>query len=132
MSLPSDPIPPTKVSPPPEDTPPTRPTTPGEELDLAAPTRAADGELTGRPHLPGYEIERELGRGGMGVVYLARQTQLNRVVAVKMIRAGAHAEPEDVLRFLGEAEAVARLRHPNIVQLYEAGRHDGLPYFTLE
>src|SRR6266567_1757412 len=91
----ADPIPPTKLDPPPGETPPTRLTSSGEEPDLATPARFAEGEQPGRPHLPGYEIERELGRGGMGVVYLARQTQLNRVVAVKMIRAGAHAEPED-------------------------------------
>ena len=68
----------------------------------------------------------------MGVVYLARQTELNRLVALKMILAGGHAGPEGLARFLAEAEAVAGLQHPNIVQLYEAGEHDGLPYFTLE
>ena len=73
-----------------------------------------------------------LGRGGMGVVYKARHLRLNRPVALKMILAGAYAGPEERERFLREAEAVAGLRHPNIVQIYEVGEHDGRPYFALE
>ncbi len=84
------------------------------------------------PDLPGYQIEGVLGRGGMGVVYRARQLALNRPVALKMVLAGAHAAPEDLVRFLGEAEAAARLQHPNIVPVYEVGRCDGRPYFTAE
>jgi hypothetical protein len=84
------------------------------------------------PHVPGYEILGVLGRGGMGVVYRARHLGLNRIVALKMILAGAHAGPDDLVRFLAEGEAVAHLQHPNIVQIFESGRHQGVPYFTLE
>jgi hypothetical protein len=82
--------------------------------------------------VPGYEILGELGRGGMGVVYKARQLCLNRVVALKMILAGSHAGPGATARFLREAETVARLKHPNVVQVHEFGTHEGKPYFSLE
>jgi tetratricopeptide (TPR) repeat protein len=85
-----------------------------------------------RPEIVGYDIQAELGRGGMGVVYQARHRRLNRIVALKMIGDGRHASPEIRERFLIEAEAVARLRHLNIVQIYDIGEADGHPYVTLE
>jgi serine/threonine protein kinase len=82
--------------------------------------------------VPGYEILDELGRGGMGVVYRARQLKLGRLVALKMILSGSHGGAEARARFETEAQAVARLRHPGIVQIYEFGEAGGLPYFSLE
>jgi len=85
-----------------------------------------------RPQVQGYKILSELGRGGMGVVYKARQVKLNRIVALKMVLAGAHAGADQLARFFTEAEAVAQLQQPNIVQIHEVSEHDGLPYFSLE
>jgi tetratricopeptide (TPR) repeat protein len=91
----------------------------------------ADAALSGR-EVPGYEILGELGRGGMGVVYKAKQIGLNRLVALKMILGGSHASGDQLARFRSEAEVVAKLQHPNIVQIYDIGEHGGLPFFSLE
>src|SRR3954471_18748068 len=84
------------------------------------------------PEIPGYEAEAVLGAGGMGVVYRARHEKLNRTVAIKMIRSGGYAGAAERARFAGESEAVASLRHPNIVQVFDVGDCGGLPFFTME
>ncbi len=92
----------------------------------------------GPPHIPGYEVLEEVGRGGMGVVYKARQFNPPRVVAVKMILAGEHADPEQLVRFQHEAEAIARLTHPTIAQIHQVGNWHppaggpAVPFLTLE
>ncbi len=96
------------------------------EPQLAAPGAAA------LPSLSGYEMLGELGRGGMGVVFKARDTRLKRLVALKMILVGDYAGPEQLARFRAAAEAVARLRSPGIVQVYEVGEQAGRPYMALE
>jgi WD40 repeat protein len=101
----------------------------GSSSDKVAPGASSAGPL---PEIPGYTILGELGRGGMGVVYKARQESLNRTVALKMILAGDFAGLEAVARLRAEAEVIARLLHPDIVRIHAIGTVDGLPYLELE
>src|SRR6266478_1335410 len=84
------------------------------------------------PQVPGYEVQAVVGRGGMGIVFRAKHLRLNRVVALKMLLVGACATPQERARFQREAEAVAKLHHPNIVQVHDVGDSDGRLYFTME
>jgi serine/threonine protein kinase len=84
------------------------------------------------PKVPGFQLERELGRGGVGVVYQAIQLDLNRRVALKMLLSKAHSSASETQRFHGEAAAMATLQHPNLVTVYHIGRHDGLPFIVME
>jgi serine/threonine-protein kinase len=84
------------------------------------------------PSIPGYDVLKVLGRGGSGVVYRVRHHKLDRVVALKMLLSGEYASAAELTRFMQESRAEAGVRHPNIVQVYDVGQHDGLPYFTME
>jgi WD40 repeat protein len=96
-----------------------------DRQEREAQTRAAAG-------VPGYVLTRELGRGGMGVVYEARHLKLNRVVALKMMLGGGQAGRGELIRFLAEAEAIAAVEHENVVQVYDYGESDGRPFMALE
>lgn len=138
MTAPQDEGPTCDVPPPRTDPAHTLPATELQRLRHLLPATAPLGSAPpvapnpGVPIIPGYDIERELGRGGMGIVYLARQTPLNRRVALKMILAGQHASQEQVVRFLAEAQTCATLRHDNIVQIFEVGQHEGMPFYSME
>jgi hypothetical protein len=102
---------------------------PGPVSETSPPPLQENGVL---PRITGYEVEAVLGQGGVGVVFRARDLRLGRPVALKMLLAGVYAGPTALARFQREAEAVAGLCHPNIVQIYEVGDHEGRPYFTME
>jgi WD40 repeat protein/tRNA A-37 threonylcarbamoyl transferase component Bud32 len=104
----------------------------GETLALPSQSPLLSNEGGVPKRIGAYEVLDVLGRGGMGVVYKARQAGLNRLAALKMILAAEHASDEERLRFEIEAQAVAKLQHPNIVQIYEVSEEEGRPYFSLE
>ena len=107
-----------------------------DEVDALFPEEqegeSAPSISSARPEIPGYSVGEVIGRGGMGVVYKARHLKLNRTVAVKVMLNGAFAGPPELARFQHEAEALAALEHPNIVQVHDVGEFGGLPYFTME
>lgn len=99
---------------------------------LWAETLPTDGQIVPPPEIPGYVVGEQLGRGGMGIVYRGWQTALKRPVALKLIRSGALADESEQARFRAEAEAVARLEHPNIVQVHDIGSAHGQLYLALQ
>ncbi len=105
------------------------------DISFGAPVNSEEASRSKRSieaSLPGYRIQKVLGRGGMGVVYLAVQQGIERLVALKMILGGLHIQGSMLQRFHAEARAIGRFQHENIVRIYDSGTHEGLPYFALE
>ncbi len=105
---------------------------PGKAPSSTPRTTPSGVQAAGLPLVTGYALLSELGRGGMGVVYKAKHEKLKRIVALKMVSFEPQDDAQDLVRFQAEAEAVARLHHPNIVQIFEVGEQDGWPYLALE
>jgi serine/threonine protein kinase len=101
-------------------------------LPVTPRTTPSGTQAAGLPIVAGYALLSELGRGGMGVVYKAKHERLKRLVALKMVSMHPQGDSRELMQFQAEAEAVARLHHPNIIQIYEVGEQDGVPYFALE
>src|SRR5262245_31202366 len=114
--------------------PPTQQKPPAAERTMQQTADTKPAATTGRPtvSIPGYELLGEIGRGGMGVVYKARHLKLNRLVALKMVLSGEFARQVDLERFNTEARRLARVQHPNIVDIYDVGEYAGRPYFAME
>jgi tRNA A-37 threonylcarbamoyl transferase component Bud32 len=106
---------------------------PAESTDsTTTPLAAGPSPVAATQTVPGYDLLEPLGEGGMGVVWKARQTKLNRLVALKMVLGDQRAGSKDLIRFLAEAEAVAAIKHPHVVQVYEYGDAGGRPYLAME
>jgi len=105
----------------------------GADLDSLFPVQGeGHAEEPQPPNIPGYEVQAVLGRGGIGIIYRVRHIKLDRVVALKMLLSGAYAGAVELARFKREAQSIAALQHPNIVQIYDVGEVDGRAYFTME
>ncbi|MFO0852090.1 MAG: serine/threonine-protein kinase [Gemmataceae bacterium] len=115
-----------------EQTHPMTPPATGDSTNDPATRSSVPDALTTMAGGSGFDLLAELGRGGMGVVYRAVQRGLNRPAAVKLVLGGAKADPKQLIRFLAEAEAVAAVRHPHVVQVYEFGDRDGSPFLAME